>query len=190
LIVAMALTIAARDQLLALARRSVEVALPEGILQPCPEPPWASEFEEVRSTFITLRIGAQLRGCCGSIHASRPLAYDVWRNAWASAFCDPRFPPLTTGEFPVLHVHISVLTTPEPMLVESEASLIDTLRPGVDGLILELGVARATFLPAVWEQISDPDDFVRQLKMKAGWSASFWSPQIRVSRYVTESFGE
>ncbi len=64
------------------------------------------------------------------------------------------------------------------------------MRPGVDGLILALGASRVTFLPAVWDQIADPQTFVRQLKLKAGWRADFWSPHIRVSRYESESFGE
>lgn len=186
----MSLSSEARRELLRLARRSIELGLPQGSLPPFPDLPPHSELEERRATFITLRTSAQLRGCCGSIEASRPLAHDVWRNAWASAFCDPRFPPLAPDELPRLHVHVSVLTRPEPMLVESEEALIDALRPGVDGLILELGAARATFLPAVWEQITDPASFVQQLKLKAGWSTSFWSPQIRVARYATESFGE
>jgi AmmeMemoRadiSam system protein A len=186
----MSLSSEARRELLHLARRSIELGLSHGSLQPFPNWPSSPELEEHRATFITLRTGAQLRGCCGSIEAMRPLARDVWRNAWASAFCDPRFPPLTQEELSQLHVHISVLTTPEPMPAESEDELIEALRPGVDGLILELGSDRATFLPAVWEQVPDPASFVQQLKLKAGWSASFWSPQIRVARYETESFGE
>jgi uncharacterized protein len=186
----MSISSEARGELLQLARRSIELALPQGSLQPCPPlPPWA-ELEQQRSTFITLRTDQQLRGCCGSINASRPVAQDVWRNAWASAFCDPRFSPLTAEEWPRLHVHISVLTTPIPLMVGNEQQLIDELRPGVDGLILELGSARATFLPTVWEQIPDAASFIQQLKLKAGWSANFWSPQIKVSRYGAESFGE
>ena len=66
----------------------------------------------------------------------------------------------------------------------------ERLRPRIDGLILELGGSRATFLPAVWEQLPDAQQFVRQLKLKAGLGVDFWSPQMRVLRYRTESFGE
>jgi hypothetical protein len=31
---------------------------------------------------------------------------------------------------------------------------------------------------------------VRQLKVKAGWSAGYWSDRVRVWRYTTESFDE
>jgi AMMECR1 domain-containing protein len=40
----------------------------------------------------------------------------------------------------------------------------------------------------VWEQLPDPVQFLQYLKIKAGLSASFWSNNIGVSRYQTESF--
>jgi AmmeMemoRadiSam system protein A len=89
-----------------------------------------------------------------------------------------------------VNLHLSLLTPPQRLDVTSEEQLLATLRPSVDGLILESDTARATFLPAVWEQLPDPAQFVRQLKMKAGWPASYWSDRMRVSRYETESFGE
>ena len=143
-----------------------------------------------RSSFVTLRRGEELRGCCGTLDAPRPLAEDVWRNAWAAAFNDYRFPPLTASEWPHMNVHLSLLTVPEPLDVATEEELLAELRPSIDGLILESDAGRATFLPVVWEQIPDPVQFVRQLKMKAGWSATYWSNRVRCSRYTTESFGE
>lgn len=179
-----------RRELLLLARQSIQQGIARGQRAPCP-PVSADVVPPVlRSTFVTLRIDGALRGCCGTIEAQRPLAEDVWRNAWASAFADPRFAPLQAVEYPQLALHISVLSEFEPLLVADEAALVRMLRPDVDGLALEMGAARATFLPAVWEQITDPLQFLRELKLKAGWRADFWSPQIRVSRYSTESFGE
>jgi AmmeMemoRadiSam system protein A len=127
---------------------------------------------------------------CRKIDAPRPLAEDVWRNAWAAAFSDYRFPPLTAAEWPQTSLHLSLLTPPERIDVTSEAHLLTLLRPAVDGLILESETGRATLLPQVWEQLPDPADFVRQLKLKAGWPAGYWSDRVRVSRYQTESFGE
>jgi AmmeMemoRadiSam system protein A len=177
-----------REELLVLARKSIELGLKHGARQPCPAVS-TPELLEYRSTFVTLRNGGELRGCCGSVEPMRPLAQDAWHNAWASAFCDPRFPPIAVGEWPAVDVHLSILSTPEPLPVSSEDDLLMKIRPGIDGLILELGHARATFLPSVWEQVSEPEMFLRHLKLKAGWSADFWSPQIKVSRYITESFG-
>lgn len=179
-----------RRELLALARASIESALSHGQLVPFTPALLPAILKVHSSSFVTLHRGADLRGCCGTLDAPRPLAEDVWRNAWASAFNDYRFPSLTVAEWPQVHVHISVLTPPEALEITTEGQLLALLRPLVDGLILESGASRATFLPAVWEQIADPAEFVRHLKVKAGWPAHYWSNRVRAFRYTTESFGE
>lgn len=183
-----------RRELLAIARASIESALPSGELAPWstswPRERLPFDLMAQRSSFVTLRINRELRGCCGTLDASRPLAEDIWRNAWASAFNDPRFARLQPAEWMQADLHISILGLPEPIFVANEAQLLQQLQPLSDGLILELGSARATFLPSVWEQIGDPARFVRQLKLKAGLPADFWSRDLRVFRYGAESFGE
>jgi AMMECR1 domain-containing protein len=74
------------------------------------------------------------------------------------------------------------------MSFESEEDLQSQVRPGIDGLILTEGTRRGTFLPAVWEQLPDVRTFLAHLKLKAGLPADYWSPEVRVSRYTTESF--
>jgi len=142
-----------------------------------------------RATFVTLEIGGQLRGCIGALTAYQPLVQDVATHAYAAAFEDPRFPELRSDEFPKLEIFISVLSPPEPMRFSCEEDLFQQVRPGVDGLILQFHQYRATFLPAVWESLSDPYVFLAQLKHKAGLPLDFWSPELRVERYTTEYFG-
>lgn len=183
-----------RRELLALARASIDAALSLGVPANQPAPFTSAlllpELTVRRSSFVTLRRGDELRGCCGTLEAPRPLAEDVWRNAWAAAFSDYRFASLTAAEWPQIGLHLSLLTPPEPLDVTTEEQLLGLLRPSVDGLILEGETGRATFLPAVWEQIPEPAQFVRQLKLKAGWPAGYWSPRVRAYRYTTESFDE
>ncbi len=143
-----------------------------------------------RASFVTLNTtGGQLRGCIGSLQAYRPLAEDVSQNAWAAAFRDPRFPPLQRQELDALDIHVSVLSEAEPVAFDSEQELLDCLRPGVDGLILEDNAARGTFLPSVWDSLPDPAQFLTHLKLKAGLPADYWSDSLRVLRYTTQSFG-
>jgi uncharacterized protein len=179
-----------RRELLALARASIDTALSNGNLVPFTQAPLPPALTVRRSSFVTLHRNEELRGCCGTLDAPRPLAEDVWRNAWAAAFNDYRFPHLTAAEWPQITLHLSLLTVPEPLNVASEAQLLAVLRPSIDGLILESDIGRATFLPAVWEQLPDPTQFVRHLKLKAGWPATYWSERVRCLRYTTESFGE
>ena len=81
-----------------------------------------------------------------------------------------------------------MLSPPVRMQVDSEADLVSRLRPGVDGLILQDGDKRATYLPSVWKGIPEPERFVRELARKAGWDAGHWSETVRAWRYTTEEF--
>lgn len=141
-----------------------------------------------RACFVTLTLAGRLRGCIGHLEAIQPLVKDVAENAFAAAFQDPRFPPLKADELPRLQIHLSLLTTALPLIFHTEAELLTLLTPERDGLILEEGYHRGTFLPSVWEQLPQPKDFLRQLKIKAGLPADYWSDSLRVSRYTTESF--
>jgi AMMECR1 domain-containing protein len=92
-------------------------------------------------------------------------------------------------EYLGLELQISVLSPLEPLTASSDDELIEELRPGVDGILLEAGARRATVLPAVWEQVNDARTFVRALKQKAGWPAHEWPAGARAWRYSTQSFG-
>lgn len=142
------------------------------------------ELRKAGAVFVTLEIGGSLRGCIGSCQARRPLLEDVAENAYAAAFLDPRFPPLTAAELPDLELHLSILTPPERIEAESREELLGSLRPGVDGLLLEEPPRRSTFLPQVWEMLPEPEDFLEELLAKAGLPRTHWSEDLRVYRYT------
>ena len=179
-----------RSQLLKLARQSITWGLEHGQALPVDESNFDDELTLPMACFITLFKNNQLRGCIGSLEAHKSLVKDVSRNAYSAAFRDPRFDILLQRELDELVISISVLQPAVPIEFESEQNLIEQLKPGVDGLILQEGPSRGTFLPSVWEQIADAKLFVQQLKLKAGLSADYWSRGIQVSRYKTESFSE
>ena len=83
-----------------------------------------------------------------------------------------------------------MLTDDERVDACSEDELIAKLRPGVDGVIVQHGANRATFLPQVWATIADPRAFLAALKRKAGLPEDFWSPQVNVSRYTVTKWAE
>ena len=142
------------------------------------------------ATFVTLKHDGELRGCIGSLDPVRPLGVDVRKNATAAAFRDPRFPPLTASEFPATSVEVSLLSPRERIDVASEEELCSRLRPGVDGVILELGSQRATFLPQVWESLPDPRAFLAALKRKARLPENSWNTRIDVARYTVTKWME
>lgn len=142
------------------------------------------------ATFVTLKHSGELRGCIGSLKPVRPLGVDVRENAIAAAFRDPRFPPLAAAEFVVVAVEVSLLSADERIEIVDEVDLVGRLRPGVDGLILQYGSHRATFLPQVWDTLADPWAFLAALKRKAGLPEGFWSPRVNVSRYQVTKWTE
>ena len=142
------------------------------------------------AAFVTLTQRGALRGCIGTLTAYRPLREDVAANAVNAAIRDPRFPPLTAAELPDTHIEVSVLSASEPYPFTDRADALSRLRPGVDGLILEYGSHRGTFLPQVWDSLSKPDDFLANLVRKAGLPAGWWDDDARLSRYTVKAFEE
>ena len=179
-----------RKQLLKLAEASIRYGLNHQRPLPVTLADYPETLRQPAACFVTLQHQGALRGCIGSIAARHPLVEDVAHNAWAAAFTDPRFPPLTIDELHNLELHISVLTSPKPMCFSSESDLLSQLKPGIDGLIIEDQGCRGTFLPSVWETLPKPADFLCHLKMKAGLPPNYWSNTVQVSCYQTESFGE
>jgi len=176
-----------RRFLLALAKRSIEYGLLHG--RPIPVEPehLAPELAATRATFVTLEIRGELRGCIGTLQAVRSLAEDIAHNAYAAAFRDPRFPPVDKRDIDRLDIRLSLLTPAEPLSFTSEDDLLRQLIAGEDGLILEEGLRRGTFLPAVWESLPDPRAFLQHLKLKAGLSRDYWSDAIEAYRYRAET---
>jgi AmmeMemoRadiSam system protein A len=177
-----------------LGRVLLEVALESircGLRQGEPLRPDAGEFapelREPRASFVTLHYRGELRGCTGTLEPRRPLVNDVAENAYRSAFGDPRFPALCEVELVSLEVQLSILGPLERLHVDSETALLAALLAKVDGLVLREGALRATFLPAVWEELPDPREFVAELKRKAGLSRSYWSSSLVFERYTVQS---
>jgi len=184
----MSLTPALRQILIEIAGKSIDFGLihrqPLSVnLLDYPLP-----LQEKRATFVTLQNKGKLAGCIGSLEPHRPLVADVAYNAYAAAFLDHRFLPLTAAQRGQIEIRISLLSLPAAMTIESEADLISQLRPGIDGLILEDQGRRGTFLPSVWESLTNPRDFINQLKVKAGLPPNYWSSTIKIFRYTTEYF--
>jgi AmmeMemoRadiSam system protein A len=148
-------------------------------------------FREQRGTFVTLKIKNQLRGCMGCLTPSETILEGIERNAINAAFNDPRFPPLTAPELEQAEIEISILTNPRELEYSAGNDLLKKLRPNTDGVIISKGMARATFLPQVWEQLPGTPDFLAHLCRKAGLSPDEWKKgELDVSIYQVQYFHE
>jgi len=159
-------------------------------------PPAAAEsddpvFDERRATFVTLKKNKQLRGCIGNLVPVSSLKKGVCDNALNAAFHDYRFSPLQADEFADIDIDVSVLTLPESLPYTDSEDLKRKLRPHIDGVIIRDGARSATFLPQVWEQLPDVEQFLMHLCHKAGLQPEAWRQgRLEVEVYQTQSFGE
>ncbi len=182
------LTSTLRRDLIEIARCSIEHGLSYSCLLEINAADFPSRLHVSQACFVTLKRREQLRGCIGDLGATRSLVENVAANAYAAAFKDPRFPPLIEEEYPEIKIHLSLLSPATPIGFNSEEELLRQLRPGRDGLIIELDGRHATFLPAVWESLPEPAEFLRYLKHKAGIPAQ--CDVAKAWRYMAESFSE
>ena len=149
--------------------------------------PW---LHEKGASFVTLTMNQHLRGCIGTLEAHRPLLLDVKANAYAAAFRDPRFSPLTITELDATEIEISLLSAQQAIIFKGESDALSQLRPQVDGIVFQYGHYRSTFLPQVWEQLTDPATFMAHLKHKAGLHPDFWHDDVELYRYTVTKFKE
>jgi hypothetical protein len=174
--------------LLALARATLQHRLMGGDL---PDKPDTPAFLCEAATFVTLKIAGNLRGCIGNLEPVGPLWEAVRDNAINAAFHDQRFPPLSSAELKRVLLDISILSFPQPLDYEKPAELPTKLRPGTDGVILGDGRRSATFLPQVWQQLPNPEQFLNQLCLKAGLPQRAWQEKmLKIQVYQVQCFGE
>lgn len=181
---------AEQDQLLAIARRSIHRGMSDDrpLAVPLEELPEA--LTPALAAFVTLTMDGALRGCIGSLEPAAALAQGVADAAYSAAFRDPRFPQLQRHELDRTTIEISVLSGMATIHALNSAELLAQLEPGSDGLLIEEGRHRATFLPAVWETLPSPDEFLAQLMKKAGLPEDHWSATLRCYRYRSVSMKE
>lgn len=179
-----------RALLLETARRTLAEVVETGRTPDVRAEDFPLPLRAIRRSFVTLEMDGSLRGCIGTIQATRPLVEDVVTNTLKSAMQDPRFGPLTAAELPRVDITVSILSHDRPLPFRDEAELPAKLRPGIDGLILRDGRNGALFLPKVWDMLPDPRDFVAQLRRKAGLPAHGPLPGLEAYRFTAETFGE
>ncbi len=176
-----------RSWLVGRARAAIGHELASGDADPLDDEDVPERLRLPEATFVTLETGGSLAGCIGSLEPMRSLWVDVARNGRGAAFGDPRFTPLAAGALDDSVVTVSVLSPLLPLPGHRE-ELVADLRPRVDGLVIEAGGRRATFLPVVWEKLPDVDRFVDALLAKAELPAEPWPADLRAWRYTTDEF--
>ena len=182
-----------RAMLLRLARATIQEALStqrRPRFDPAQWPTADPVLREPGAAFVTLRSArGDLLGCIGSLSARQPLIADVAEHAFDAAFRDPRFPPMTRERAEGMVIDISVLSPTRPFPCASYDDLLARVPVG-SGVVVEAGPRRATFLPAVWEQLPEPHAFLAALWRKAGLGPGQWPAGTTIEVYDSEEFAE
>jgi uncharacterized protein len=180
-----------QDILLSIARQALENSvhgepLPQIELDDLPH-----ALQEPGASFVTLTIAGNLRGCIGTLDPYQPLAMDVQEHAVAAALQDYRFPNVKPAELPHINIEVSALTPRAKLAYKSPPDLVSILKPHIDGVILQDGLCKATFLPQVWDKLPDPEEFLSHLCMKMGRPGDLWrKKKLEVYVYQVQEFQE
>ncbi len=185
------LTLEEKSILLKLARQAIEAAIcgkPYPVLDLTRYP---ARLTEPGVSFVTLTRAGELRGCIGALEPRVALAEDVQEHAVAAALQDFRFPPVQEEELPTIEIEISCLTPKIRLEYNRPEDLLTLLRPGIDGVVLQYGMYRATFLPQVWEKLPETEMFLNHLCLKMGGPGNLWRKEkLEVYTYQVEEFRE
>lgn len=136
--------------------------------------------------FVSLKLLEELRGCIGNVMPAEPLYLAVAHNAIHAAFRDPRFPPLSRPELPLVRFEISVMSPPEPV------AEWDSIVVGTHGLIVRRGRCAGLLLPQVATEFGwDRDRFLDFACLKAGLPPTTWrQPDCQVEKFTAMVFAE
>ncbi|MBU1131383.1 AmmeMemoRadiSam system protein B [Patescibacteria group bacterium] len=143
-----------------------------------------------QGVFVTLEKNKQLRGCIGYIEPVKSIYQSVIDNAISAAVNDHRFQPVTKDELNDIEIEISVLSVPQLLAVPA-LDRLTALRPLTDGVVLREGQRSSTYLPQVWEDLKDPEDFLQSLCQKGGWPSTCWKDdEVQLYTYQADVFGK
>jgi hypothetical protein len=174
-----------KDELMGIARKSVETAVRDRKVYDAPEPKSEALAHE-RGAFVTLHLNGDLRGCIGYVAPIKPLYLTVRDVAREAALHDSRFRPVTTGELAGLQYEISVLSPMRRVLDLKEIKI------GVHGLLIRKNGIEGLFLPQVpVEEHWDLDTYLQQVCYKARLPKNTWKdPGADLFRFTALVFEE
>lgn len=179
--------------LVKLARKAVsEYFSSRKIISPPRDTP--SRLYEKRGVFVTIESypDRELRGCIGFPEPVYPLVEATIRASLASAFEDPRFPPLTASELKSVVFEVSILTPPQLVKVSKPTEYPSKIKVGVDGLIVERGFFKGLLLPQVAVEYGwNEEEFLTHCCLKAMLPPDAWlDPNTKIYKFQAEIFEE
>ena len=174
-----------KNELLALARKSVEYAVRERKAYE-PSASASEVLNQERGAFVTLRKSGELRGCIGYTSAAKPLYMTVRDTATLAALRDTRFQPVSASELPQINYEVSVLSPLRRVLD------IRQIKVGQHGLLMKNGAYEGILLPQVpVDERWDRQRFLEETCVKAGMHPGCWKDEnTDIFMFTAVVFGE
>lgn len=152
----------ASDIYVRLARNTIEKYISEGIIPDIPDDLPKELLENQAGAFVSIHEHGRLRGCIGTILATKDcIAKEIIDNAISASTRDPRFDPIRKDELDWLEINVDILGEPED--IESKEQL-DVKRYGV---IVSNRYKRGLLLPDL-DGVDTVDQQISIAKQKAG----------------------
>lgn len=180
----MNLTTDEKQTLLFIARTSIERVIagkPERSL-----PPLTAKLLKPCGAFVTLKVGANLRGCIGYVEPKKPLHQTVRESAIKAAKDDPRFNPVSSMELNSIQLEVSVLSPLIPLQSPEELNI------GTHGIYIIYNGNRGLLLPQVATEMKwTSQEFLENVSLKAGLTKDSWKePQAKLFMFTTDTVTE
>ena len=150
------------DEYVKLARNSLESYIRTGRIISAPEGLPEALTDTRAGAFVSIHKNGRLRGCIGTIEATRDsLAEEIIYNAISASTQDPRFTAITEDELDLLEINVDVLGEAEYIYS------MDQLDPKRYGVIVTKGYRRGLLLPDL-DGVDTAEQQVEIAKKKAG----------------------
>ncbi len=164
-----------------------KVSLDEAVVNHKHFKPERENFDDVLfnrgAVFVSLYQDGKLRGRSGSLLPTQAVAFSVSQNAYTAALEDKNYTPISKEELSKVKIKLALLTGYEHIGYKNEKDLLNKLQVGKDGLVIRDGNRQGIFLPSEWRNYANPQEFLNNLKIKAGMSPAYWSNKIKVYRF-------
>jgi len=150
------------------------------------------KFSFKAGVFVTINDKSGLRGCIGFPLAVKKLSDALTDAAISASTDDPRFPSITKNEIDDLVFEVTVLSDTEEITTSSPDEIINEIKIGRDGLIIEKNFQSGLLLPQVPVEYNwNVNDFLDHTCHKAGLPNDAWKDKTtKISKFQGVIFRE
>ena len=150
------------------------------------------KFSFNAGVFVTINDKSGLRGCIGFPFAIKKLSDALTDAAISASTEDPRFPSITQNELNNLVFEVTVLSDAEEISTSSPEEIIQEVKIGREGLMIEKDSQSGLLLPQVPVEYNwDVVDFLNHTCHKAGLPNGSWKDKdTKISKFQGIIFRE